>query len=232
MTEPAIRAGAAAASGRRIVLFDFDGVLVRGDAYTAFMRDRYRRAWWRGVLLLPLSPILGLLAVTARGRRAAARFCVIWAWLGVGARRYRHLAETFGRTWARDARHLSRPALTRLAEHRHGGDRVIVVTACEETVAGAILDELGLGAIELIASRLVQGRLGMRVDVHNRGVEKARQLRARGVRPPWDIAYSDSLDDLPMLAAARAAVLVDPDRRTLAAVSARLRQRLSVVEWR
>lgn len=219
------------AGGRRVVLFDFDGVLVRGDSFAAFMRDRYRRAWWRGIALLPLLPVFAVLATTRRGRHAVLRFCVVWALLGVGAQRYRGLAETFGRAFARDARHLVRAGLSRLNEHRHAGDRVIVVTGCEQTVARAILDELGFETIELVASRLVPGRLGMRIEVHNRGMEKAHQLRRIGVRPPWDVAYSDSQDDLPMLAAARSAVLVDPDRRTLAAVSARLRQRLSVVQW-
>lgn len=229
----AVRAvhGEDGAAGRRVVLFDFDGVLVRGDSFAAFMRDRYRRAWWRGVSLLALLPLFALMAATRRGRHAVLRFCVVWALFGVGASRYQRLAETFGRAWARDARHLVRAGLTRLNEHRHAGDRVIVVTGCEQAVARAILDELGFETIELVASRLVPGRLGMRVEVHNRGMEKPHQLRRIGVRPPWDVAYSDSQDDLPMLAAARSAVLVDPDRRTLAAVSARLRQRLSVVQW-
>jgi phosphatidylglycerophosphatase C len=215
----------------RIVLFDFDGVLVRGDSFTLFLRDRYARAWWRGLLLLPLLPALALLATTRRGRRAAARFIVVWALCGVDVSLYRTLAETFGQALARDSREFSRAALAALNAHRHAGDRVLVVTACEEMLARAILDELGLDAVELVGSRLAPSRFGMRIALHNRGIEKANQLRLRGVRPPWDIAYSASLDDLPMLAAARAAVLVNPDRATLAAVSARLRRRLSVVEW-
>lgn len=215
----------------RIVLFDFDGVIVYGDAFTQFMRDRYARAWWRGVVLLPLLPVIAMLAITRRGRRALVSGVVAWALFGVGAARYRGLAEAFGRGFARDARNISRAACTALNAHGHDGDRVLVVTACEETLARAILDELGFAAVELVASRLVEGRFGMRVVVRNHGIEKARQLALRGIRPPWDLAYSDSLDDLPILAAARSAVLVNPGRNTLARVSARLGRRLRVVEW-
>ncbi|GAA0716058.1 haloacid dehalogenase-like hydrolase [Dokdonella soli] len=231
MNEVMVSAKAGARGKPRVVLFDFDGVLVRGDAFTRFMRDRYAHAWWRAVLVLPLWPLLALLATTPRGRRTAARVLVRWALCGVGESCYRELAETFGRALARDARNLSREALAALNAHRHAGDRIFVATACEEILARAILDELGLAAIELVASRLVPGRLGMRIALHNRGVEKANQLARRGVRPPWDIVYSDSLDDLPILAAARSAVLVNPSRHLLARVSARLGQRVSIVEW-
>ena len=30
-------------TARRVVLFDFDGVLIRGDTFAMFMRDRYAR---------------------------------------------------------------------------------------------------------------------------------------------------------------------------------------------
>ncbi|MEP7042501.1 MAG: haloacid dehalogenase-like hydrolase [Dokdonella sp.] len=217
---------------QRIVLFDFDGVIVRGDAFTQFMRNRYARAWWRVLILLPLLPLLALLALPWRGRRRLLHAAVIWAFVGVGTGRYRELAQVFGRALARDARNIFAPACTALNMHRHNGDRVLVVTGCEEILARAILDELGFADVELVASRFAPGRFGMRIVVHNIRVEKARQLALRGIRPPWDVVYSDSMHDLPILAAARSAVLVNPDRITLARVSACLGRRLSLVEWR
>lgn len=214
-----------------VVLFDFDRVIVRGDSFARFARARYRRAWWRAALLLPLAPLLAMLALTRRGRHRLLRAAVTWAWLGVGAQRYRVLAQAFGRALARDARNIVRAACTALNEHRHVGDRVLVVTGCEETLARAILDELGFGDVELLGSQFVPGRLGMRIALHNIRFEKAHRLARYGIRPPWDVAYSDSHHDLPILAAARSAVLVNPDRHALARVSARLGRRLSVVEW-
>ena len=213
---------------RHVVLFDFDGVLVRGDAFARFVRRRLLRAWWRLPLLLPYLP----LAATRRGRRAAARAAVRLAWAGVDERAYRAQADAFGRALARDARHFSRAAFAALNRHRHAGDRVIVVTGCEHTLARAILDELGLGALELVASRLAKGRLGMRTVLHNVGREKLRQLEAMGVHPPWAAAYSDSLLDLPLLGGAERAVLVNGDSKRVKRAQAELGERVSCIDWR
>ncbi|HEY0179103.1 MAG TPA: haloacid dehalogenase-like hydrolase [Dokdonella sp.] len=219
--------GAHAAAAPKLVLFDFDHVLVRGDAFAEFVRTRCRRSAWRVLAALPM-----LVLALPGGRRRLRGVLVRVLLLGVGAARYRELADAFGRALAHDPRRLSRDALAALRVHRHAGDRVVVATACEETLARAVLDELGLGAIELVGSRLVAARFGLRIEPSNRGVEKARRLGLHGIRPPWDVVYSGSAADLPVLAAARSAVLVNPDRATLARASARLGRRLSAVEWR
>ncbi|MBS0590958.1 MAG: HAD-IB family phosphatase [Proteobacteria bacterium] len=214
-----------------VVLFDFDGVLFRGDAFAEFLRAHCRQQWWRVVLAAPVLLVAAPFMAMRRTRRSARIFLVWLALLGVSLSRYRQLAQEFGCARARDARRFSRPALDTLKTHRHQGARVVVVTGCEETLARAMLDGLGLGDIELVASSLKPGRPGLRVGVHNVGFQKAHQLRLRGVRAPWNVAYGDSFADLDMLAAARSAVLVNPDRALLAKLSSRLRQRLSIVEW-
>ena len=218
------------ASAARVVLFDFDGTLLHGDAFTMFIRTCYRRGWWRVLPVLPLLPLLIPISVFRRGRRAIARLLVRLALLGTSEQHYREHAETFGRQLARDSRLFSRLGVLTLRRHMHSGDRVLIVTACEETLAASILGELGLGTVELVASRLVRGRRGWRVGVHNIGAEKLRQLALRGINPPWDIAISDSLVDLPILAAAREPILVNPDRRMLKRASV-LGKRPGIAEW-
>jgi phosphatidylglycerophosphatase C len=218
-------------AAKPVVLFDFDGVLFEGDSFAAFMRERCKRQWWRVVLFAPVLAVVSPFVLFRRTRRRALNFFVRLALLGTSLPNYRRQARDFGGALARDARRFSRPALEALNAHRHQGARVIVVTGSEETLARAILDGLGLAEIELVASTLVPGRLGPRVGVHNVGFQKVHQLHRHGVRAPWDIAYGDSFADLDMLAAARSARLVNPDRALLARLSPRLKSRLSIVEW-
>jgi phosphatidylglycerophosphatase C len=214
-----------------VVLFDFDGVLFKGDSFACFMRDYCRRRWWRVVLASPALLLSAPFVLVRATRRRTMMFLVRLALLGVSLPRYRMLAQDFGTALARDARRFSRQAIDALAAHRHRGARVIVVTGCEETLARAMLDGLGLSEVELVASQFEAGRLAPRIKVHNIGFQKAHQLRLRGVRAPWDAAYGDSFADLDMLAGARSAVLVNPERALLAKLSPRLKSRLSIVEW-
>ncbi|MEO7149861.1 MAG: haloacid dehalogenase-like hydrolase [Rhodanobacteraceae bacterium] len=215
----------------RVVLFDFNGTLFHGDAFKLFVRERYRRVRWLVLPAILSLPLLLPMLIARRGRHAAARWLVRLVLFGVSQRRYQQLAEEFGRALARDTRLFSHLGIAALRQYLGKGEHVLIVTACEETLTRAILDELGLGTIQLVASVLGAGRLGMRVRVQNIGLEKAHQLARLGIRPPWDIAISDSLVDLSILAAAREAILVNPDRRMLKRASARLGKRLTVAEW-
>jgi phosphatidylglycerophosphatase C len=216
---------------RRVVLFDFDGVLFRGDAFARLLRGRYARVGWLAAWLLLASPLLLLMAASARGRGQASRWIVAWGLWGLDERRYQELATGFGRTLARDARNFQRDALAALNRHRHAGDRVLVVTGCEHILARAILDELGLPMIELVASRVAPGRFGLRVVVRNIGREKPRQLAGLGITAPWALTYSDSAADLPMLAAAQAAVLVNARSKLARRVERALGREVQRVDW-
>ena len=68
------------------------------------------------------------------------------------------------------------PGLRMIRTHLAAGDRVIVVTACEHTLARAVLDAIGLAGVELVASRI----RGPSLIVHNHGSTKMAQLAGRG----------------------------------------------------
>jgi phosphatidylglycerophosphatase C len=108
----------------------------------------------------------------------------------------------------------------------------VVVTASAQPLVRAVLDELGLSSVGLIASQPACGRLGLRAPLRNHGAEKLRRLGAHGLQPTWQIAYSDSPSDLPMLHGAVRPILVNPDARLLAHARRQVGQRISSVQWR
>ena len=212
----------------RLVLFDFDGVLVHGDTFGLFMRERYARAWWREGLVLAASPWL-LLALPF-SRRRVLRALVRIGLLGVGDARYRTLADGFADTLVHRPHQFCRDGVGALRRHLAAGDRVIIVTGCEETLARGVLARLGLDGVEVLASRLRAGRLGMRSEWHNVGARKVELLGQRGV-VAWQVAYSDSIQDLPMLAPAVDAILVNGSPRLCRRVEQALGRNVRRVEW-
>lgn len=237
MTTVASRADAAPgavppvdAADAPVVLFDFDGVLVRGDAFNLFLRQRFRRGWWRVLLALPLAPLLAVLAIRRSGRLADARLLVRCALFGVGNARYQHLVERFAAELVHGSRRFSREAIRVFREYAVSGSRVVIVSGCEERLLCAILGELGLGDATVLATRLARGWTGMRVAWHNIGGAKAKRLAELGIAQ-WDVAYTDAWADLPLLRGAREPVLVNATPRLCKRVERALGRSVTRVEW-
>ncbi|AIF46790.1 HAD family hydrolase [Dyella japonica] len=221
-------AAEAAVAAPRTVLFDFDGVLIHGDAFYLFMRDRYRRSWLRKLGALCAVP--WMLLVAPFSRKLAERALVHVGLMGLNEHRYRAAAETFGAGLVRRPRQFCRDGLNALRRHQASGDRVIVVTGCEHVLVSHILAQLGLGGIDVLASQLRPGPLGMRVKLHNVGRRKPAQLAAFGVSE-WHVAYSDSLADAPMLKPAAEAVLVNGTPKLCKKLEKALGRTITRVDW-
>ena len=212
----------------RTVLFDFDGVLIHGDAFDLFMRDRYQRSVLRKVGALLTLP--WLLLVAPFSRRRATHTLVHVALLGMSEQRYREAAEAFASNLVRRPRQFCRDGLSALRRHQAAGDRVIVVTGCEHMLVSHILQQLGLSDVEVLASQLRPGPLGMRVKLHNVGRRKPLQLAAFGVGE-WHVAYSDSMVDAPMLKPAAEAVLVNGTPKLCKKLEKALGRTITRVDW-
>ena len=215
-------------TARRVVLFDFDGVLIRGDTFAMFMRDRYARTRWRKGLVLLLSP--WFLLVLPFSRRRVLRSLVHLGLLGLDEARYRDLAQAFAVGLVRQPGHFCREGLSVLRRHQAAGDRIVIVTGCEESLVRGVLAELGITNVEVFASRLRPGRLGMRSDWHNIGRRKVELLARHGIEA-WQVAYSDSSQDLPMLALAAEAVLVNATPKLCKRVEKALGRSVTRAEW-
>ncbi|HET9483821.1 MAG TPA: HAD-IB family phosphatase [Xanthomonadales bacterium] len=212
---------------RRVALFDFDGCLIRGDSFARLLRTLIERSPARRALALAALPVLLPMLATQRWKGHAARSFVRIATSGRDAA---VLEAAIAAELERAKSRWIEPAWAALDAHRAAGDRVIVVTGAGDVLARPLLASRDRGGIELVASPVELRRGGWVARRHCFGAEKVRMLAEIGVEPPWDVAYSDSSVDLPMLAGARRAVLVSPKPRCEAAVQ-RVLPGIEVVRW-
>jgi phosphatidylglycerophosphatase C len=212
---------------RATILFDFDGVLIRGDSFASFVRTRLTKSIPR---LAFAAPALGFLLVRST-RRIGARHCVRVALLGLDARRYEEAIDLFAMQLHERNGHVIAQGVVRAQQHLAAGDRVVVVTGCEAGLARRLLDRMGLRDVELIASRLREGRIGMHTKLHNFGAEKCRQLQLAGIVPRWQRAYSDSAADLPMLELAEQPVLINANEALRTRVTRSLGREVENETW-
>jgi phosphatidylglycerophosphatase C len=194
------------AAAARVVLFDFDGVLMHGDAFALFARERYARSLGCRLIALLCAP--GLILLLPFSRNWPMRLLARIALLGMSERAYRRRAEEFAGLLVRRPRQFCRDGVRALRRHQAAGDRVIVVTGCEHHLVSSMLSQLGLSGLEVVASQLRPSWVGMRLLRHNVGARKVKSLAQCGVTA-WQLAYSDSLQDAPMLKPADEAVLVN-----------------------
>lgn len=213
---------------RRVVLFDFDGVLIHGDSFYLFMRERYRRSLWRRLIAV-LSIPLWLLPLPF-SRRWPMHLLIRIALLGLGERRYQAAARAFAAVLTRRPKQFCRDGLQALRRHQAQGDRVIVVSGCEHELVSGILEQLGLVDLEILASQLRSGWFGMRLHWHNVGRRKVQSLARHGLTE-WQQAYGDSMYDAAMLKVAGEAVLVNGTPTLCKKMEKALGRAVTRVEW-
>ena len=202
-------------------------MLTRRDTFAGFVLARLRRRPLRLALALPLVPLIALPPT----RRAAIVLVVRLALLRTTVAEHRAAAAAFAAELAARPRAIQRGCVAEARRHLDAGARVVFVTACEQTVARELLDRVGLPDVELVASRLERRGRHWRVALHNLGAEKPRQLAARGIEPPWEVAYSDHAIDLPLLGGARVAVLVNPTPALLSLARGELSGEVRAARW-
>lgn len=211
------------------VVLDFDGVLIRGDSTVELLRRVVAREPWRAGLVLPAAGAFALVGHGGLLRTPASRLVVASAFVGRRLEdvesQARNLAEQL---LAQGERVPARPVAA-LRNHLERGDEVLVSSAGLEPFVRAWVERLVPGApVVVAASVLAQGAAGVVLADHHHGAGKVDRARALGLGPPFDAVYTDSSADLPLLEHARAAVLVNPGRRTLATLPARIRARAEV----
>lgn len=220
------------ADARRVVLFDFDGVIVRQQTLELYFRERLSGAGrWRLLLALPWLPFVPFMVRTAAGSRIFGRVFLRVVTFGRTEKNYKRLLTEFARTYARRPGVFMRDGVATLRRHREAGDRVVIVTGNDGTLVQAMLDEVNLQGVELIASQVRGGLFGVHFVRHNVDGMKVKSVERAGIARPWAMAYGDSLSDLAMLKAADSAKLVNPGARTLKKMRKALGDKLEVLGW-
>jgi phosphatidylglycerophosphatase C len=218
---------------RDVAVFDLDGTLLRGDTTAEFVRSLIWRSPPRAAVAVASAPLLGPLFFVPFARRYAITVLLWIATVGLPPGRFQALMEEFvGEHTAEGGRILV--ALDRLQAHLDAGDRVVIATGCADWLATAVCRALGLDPVEVVAARLQQRRRFVRplrgcsmwnalpaaTGTFSFGIEKVRRLTAAGISIPVAYAYTDSVNDLPLLLAAIERYVVDPGPRLLRRIRA------------
>lgn len=217
-------------ASRTQVQMDFDGVFVSRDSTVTFILRRLRRR----PLLVPLA-LLPALAYAAtvrvpRVQNRLARVLVRVALLGLSPQAAGRALDALGRELAVSASLVPR-ALEVARAHVASGDRVVVNSAAMEPLLHGFVAAAGLD-VQVVGSTLRGVAGGTAMDRHNHDHEKVEQARRLGLREPYDVVYSDSASDLPLLERATRAVLVDASEGTRTRVRAAVRGEVVEECWR
>lgn len=207
------------------VVFDLDKVLLGGDAITLFLHGRLRQEPHRALRLLFAAPALLPAAAVAQLRPLASRVVVQ---LAAGADDDA-VAEAFREALTRKPEAAVADAIACVRAHLAAGDRVVVATGCEETLARGFLAAVGLGGLDVVGST---GSLRPPRVRRAMGETKVRMLVERGHPPPWTAVYSDSASDLPLFAGTPRPVLVNAGERAVEQVARVLGRRPELRTWR
>lgn len=215
-----------------VVVFDFDHTLYDGDSGSHLFAWLIRRSAWRVLLALLLAPVFGTMTAFLPTRRIGIS-AFVWAGT-VGLHRRRDLDELIDRYVERHAATLEARllpvALGVLHRHRMAGDRVVVATGAPPELARAILAFVAHEDVPVIGSA-VGPRFGAVVATrHCHNEEKVRMLHEQGYAA-FDVAYSDSSADLPLLLAAAAPVVVNPKHDSVAAFRRQLPAGTPILNW-
>lgn len=205
-----------ALGGRRAAFFDMDLTVLRVDSGINWMRylrargelsrfEMARAVYWS--LLYKLA----LLDMDTLADRMVAKLG------GTLESELVEKARQFYEEWI--AHQVAPGALTAIAQHRAAGDRIVLLTASTQYLAETVGGSLNMD--HTLCSRLdvrdgsFTGGLALRCFGHHKVHVAEAFAQAHGVDLSQSSFYSDSYNDMPMLARVGEPVAVNPDTRLL-----------------
>lgn len=217
-------------SNTRATLFDMDGTLVRVNTARLYLRWQRQRGELsalqvcRGLLWL-MQYRLGVIEAGKVAQKALVTLA--------GRNEAHFRAECRG--WFREAviPFITSAARDEVLRHQAAGHQVAIVTAATDYAAQPLADELGI--TDVLSTRLevaggvFTGTTDGQVCYGTEKVTVARRwAKRKGLSLDHCSFYSDSITDLPLLAAVGEPIVVNPDPRLRRAAS---RARWPVLSW-
>jgi HAD superfamily hydrolase (TIGR01490 family) len=199
--------------------FDLDKTLLPGAALFPLAREAYRQRYFtlRDVARLTLDQlqyrVIGFEAQDSMDRAREASLSVI------AGRPVEEVIE-FGRGVANEELlpRLYPQAVQLLQNHKRAGREVYIASSSPEDYLALLAEALGIDGVIGTRAKVVDGRYTGELDgpmVH--GPEKAARVaqlaEKRGIDLARSFAYSDSVNDLPMLEMVGNPVAMNPDRK-------------------
>ncbi|HSO20309.1 MAG TPA: haloacid dehalogenase-like hydrolase [Desulfosarcina sp.] len=219
---------------RPVAVFDFDRTLIDTDVAYHFLDAGIKRSKVRRIAFGMLMPLLLPLLLMRRCRVAAMSVIM---WLATFPLHGKSAQDVF----TRFSPGIGRPpanarfytdGLTALAAHRRMGHRLVVISGSpQELVAHLVQTALG-NHIDVIGSRVEPFLGGLVYRRYCMRSGKIARARERGMPVEnWGYGYSDSANDIPLLARCRHRFLVNPTPRTLRRVKAALGGDVTILNW-
>lgn len=205
-------------SGTTAAFFDVDGTLVDSDIVrygveirTAEMSAPRQALWIAGFL-----PRIPYYLALDRKSRAAFQRAFYRIYRGLDAEDFEERSRALFHHYIEPR--LFPAGLSRLADHRRLGHRVVLVSGSVEAIVRPLADQLGVRDILAPRLEVVDGRLTGRLDrpplAGERKADAVRELaHANEIDLEASFAYADSLDDLPMLEVVGRPAAVNPEGR-------------------
>jgi len=106
----------------------------------------------------------------------------------------------------------------------------LVATGSVAPLAERVCVHIGVIGVEIVGSTLQRWYGGWVADRHCFGRRKVSMLRAHGL-DQWDVVYTDSAADLPLLTHGTRRYVVNPTPEDRKKIFDRLGPDLEVVEW-
>ena len=199
--------------------FDLDKTLLPGSSLFPLAREMYRQGFFdlKDILRLGTDQLLfRIVGTEAEGPMERARAASLEAIRG----RATEEVIAVGQAVAREELlpRLYPQAVELLSRHKRAGREVYICSSSPEDYLKLLAEELDIDGVVGTRARVVEGRYTGELDgPMTHGPEKAHRVAelaaGRGIDLERSFAYSDSVNDLPLLELVGNPVAMNPDRR-------------------